>query len=102
MISFRRSWSSRSAPFSAAKSIWKPLPKPAVFQPHQSVESKGRFVRTNEPIGAVEDAFGSPRSLRVNEGPTVWLRVMPATDPGKTWSIDELERTSKSSRSSSS
>ena len=56
-----------------------------------------RFRPRGEPLGVsvdiVSQMVGSPVTSPVllDEGPAMWLRLMPATDPGRTWLVLELK-----------
>jgi hypothetical protein len=70
-----------------------PLPKP--FEPRNPVGGPGRFKPAGEAIGFLNVRMPGSQpfpEIRLSPDPAMWLRVMPAHDPGRTWKVDELER----------
>jgi hypothetical protein len=74
------------------------LPRPLEFQPREAVDRRGRFQSPGEPLGIMEAGglSGRLRELYLSSHPTAWFRLMPQTDPGRTWSVEELEDAMKS------
>jgi hypothetical protein len=69
-----------------------PMPPPA-FRPLPSGSSPGRFRTAEAPLAYAENPFSqlAPIAVTLAPGPVSWLRLMPAIDPGRTWSFSELK-----------
>jgi hypothetical protein len=63
-----------------------------VFKIAEEIGGPGRFRAPGQALGFVWDSFplGPDHELFLLEGPAMWLRVMPTTDPGKRWPPHEL------------
>jgi hypothetical protein len=75
------------------------VPKPAEstpFHPKEPVDGPGRFRHRGEPIGLVQEFMRSPQKVLLSPEPTCWFRMMPTIDPGRTWSVDEVQRSMQS------
>jgi class 3 adenylate cyclase len=88
----QRLWSLVSKPTSTET---EPDPaRPAVvasaakFQGAEYRDGEARFRTADEPIGVSEDE----KRIFLPSGAAMWLRVMPATDPGKIWAPHELKK----------
>lgn len=68
-----------------------PPPAPPPFLRKETADRPGRFRKAGEPLGIKRHPFGSATEVFLSEDPTVWLRVLPQTDPGRKWSLGELE-----------
>lgn len=73
-------------------------PPPPAPLPFPTAEAKGgpaRFRQVGEPIGRRwdSDIFSASRDQEIflEEGPAIWLRLMPAIDPGRKWPAHELK-----------
>jgi hypothetical protein len=64
-----------------------PIRASAPFRSAAAKEGEARFRRRGEPIGL----SGNGRQVRLEQGPALWLRLMPSGDVGKTWQATELE-----------
>jgi hypothetical protein len=72
-----------------------PAPElPPQFVGRQPVDGHGRFKPIGVPIGLAADGGlrGSVTEMFVSPHPASWFRMMPARDPGRTWSVDELAK----------
>jgi hypothetical protein len=69
-----------------------PLPQsPPQFVERQPIDGRGRFKPVSESVGVASHRFGDIQQLFVSAEPATWLRVMPSNNPGREWSVDELE-----------
>jgi hypothetical protein len=72
-------------------------PEPAPFPLREPMDGKARFRRRNVPIGFVRDVMGqllgTPQAhpIYLADGPAIWLRLMPAYAPDRTWLNQELK-----------
>jgi class 3 adenylate cyclase len=64
-----------------------PMRASSAFRPSAAQEGEARFRRRGEPIGL----SGNGRQVRLEQGPALWLRLMPSCDPGKLWQATELK-----------
>jgi class 3 adenylate cyclase len=64
-----------------------PIRPSAPFRSAAAREGEARFRRRGEPIGL----SGNGRQVRLEQGPALWLRLMPSGDVGKTWQAIELK-----------
>jgi hypothetical protein len=70
-------------------------PEPPKFYGHELKNDIGKFRPNGEPLGVTEGYFGNPaKEIRLSDGPAIWLRVMPVSDPGRKWSVAELKKAS--------
>ena len=69
------------------------FPRAPAFQPRAAADGKGRFKPPNEPIGMRDEGGirSELRELYLSPQAAAWFRLMPITDPGRMWSVDELE-----------
>jgi hypothetical protein len=67
-------------------------PEPPGFVERQPLDGHGRFRATGEPLGLLRDFIDPPKPVRLVDGPICWLRMIPTINPGRTWSLDELEK----------
>ena len=70
-------------------------PEPAKFVPRQPVDGRARFKAAKEAIGIAHDFLDGPREIFLSERPACWFRLWPEFDPGKTWTVDEVEKAMK-------
>jgi hypothetical protein len=70
-------------------------PRPAAFTAQEPLDGPGKFRARNEAIGIVPGFFEAPQEIQFSEHPASWFRIMPNCDPGRTWSVAELERAMK-------
>ncbi|MDR3472293.1 MAG: hypothetical protein P4M09_11470 [Devosia sp.] len=70
-----------------------PVAVPPLFQPRESGATPGRFRAAGEPLAHSEDPLSRAASSQVflKDGPVTWLRLMPTTDPRRTWAFAELK-----------
>jgi hypothetical protein len=72
-----------------------PPPPPKLFARAEPKDGPARFRSPGEPIGNHWDSFpfrqGSDQPISMASGPAIWLRLMPAVDPGRTWESYELD-----------
>ena len=63
------------------------------FQMVQAKADIARFRATGEALGYDDSRshFSTANEVFLTEGPAIWLRLMPQTDPGRTWSTFELQ-----------
>jgi hypothetical protein len=77
----------------------EPVPfiqKEPAITPGSTVHSPGRFRPLNEPLGIVRGGFyDGPQAIALSLRPVIWFRMMPTTDPGRTWTIEALEKAMK-------
>ena len=67
-------------------------PAPSPFIPKPSSERRGVFRKAGEPLGLLDTGFyRGATEIKLSEEPAVWFRVMPAFDPGRTWSVAEID-----------
>jgi hypothetical protein len=84
----------RSPDFKTAIAADAPPPRPFV----QAIPKFGqaRFREGDAELGVIDSAFtalpGAGKGIRLAPGPAIWLRVMPALDPGKTWPVARLKQ----------
>jgi hypothetical protein len=73
-----------------------PAPPPAPFLRMEAKDGPARFRAQGEPIGkhSSDLPFPKPATQDVSllPGPALYLRLMPAVHPGKTWPIYELRQ----------
>jgi hypothetical protein len=65
-----------------------PLPAPVLFLRAEPKDGLARFRLPGEPLANRWDRFptrGSDSPISMAPGPAIWLRLMPAFDPGKKW-----------------
>jgi hypothetical protein len=68
-------------------------PEPAPFTAQQPEDGPGRFRDRNEHIGIVQGGFyEGPKEIRLSRHPASWFRIMPTSDPGRTWTVADLEK----------
>jgi hypothetical protein len=70
-------------------------PRPAAFTAQEPLDGPGKFRARNEAIGIAPGFFEAPQEIQFSEHPASWFRIMPNCDPGRTWSVAELERAMK-------
>ncbi|MGH1591799.1 hypothetical protein ACRBEV_29680 [Methylobacterium phyllosphaerae] len=68
---------------------------PPAFVPHPTAGRPGFFRSAGEPLGIINHPYERSTEIRLEDGASMWLRVMPAFDQDKTWSIAELEKAAK-------
>ena len=72
-------------------SLPKP-PEPAKFAERKPTDGAGRFKAVDEPIGLASVFFTqAPREVFLSGASACWLRLWPEIDPGKSWTIKEIE-----------
>ena len=65
--------------------------QPVLFPGTTPKNGPARFRAPGEPIGIRDDLLaGIDNSVSLSAGPALWLRLMPASDPGKMWTPYEL------------
>jgi hypothetical protein len=57
------------------------------FPAAEPKDGQARFRARGEPLGETADR----RAIALAEGPAMWLRVMPVSDPGKPWLVTDLK-----------
>jgi hypothetical protein len=73
----------------------KPVPPP--FKSKGPMFGSARFRARKEPLGVSTDTLsqmlGSPvaKPVYLLEGTAMWVRLMPTTDPGRTWLVQDLK-----------
>lgn len=62
------------------------------FPEAKAQDGQARFRDRGEPLGVQWSCsgFGSGEEIFMAEGPTLWLRLMPTRNPGRTWPAHEL------------
>lgn len=68
--------------------------KPVRFIENQSLNGPGRFRMPGQEIG-IEDPFrlaNSRKTIYLNDGPSLWLRVFPENSQGRKWEITEIKK----------
>ena len=73
------------------------LPKPAApppFPRKEPLNGLGQFRAKGQPLGISDDTFpiATPRDIHLEDGPALWLRVMPNRDPGRSWTEHQIRR----------
>ena len=72
-----------------------PRPQPPPFPKAEAKDGPARFRAAGEPTGRRWDMHpfgaGAEQEVSLAAGPAVWLRLMPAVDPGKKWRTLELK-----------
>jgi hypothetical protein len=71
-----------------------PQPPPFTERPC-SMYSNGRFKPSAEPIGITQDFRDGATELYLSKSPVCWFRMMPTSDPGRTWTADHLAHVSQ-------
>jgi hypothetical protein len=73
-------------------------PPPPVPQPFSRAEPQNgpaRFRAAGEPIGRLPNQFpfasNAGNDITLADGPTIWLRLMPESNPGWTWPAHDLQ-----------
>jgi hypothetical protein len=66
--------------------------EPRKFIEKQLADGKGRFRAAGDPLGLLRNFSGAPSKVQLAEGPICWFRMMPTIDPGRKWSVAELEK----------
>lgn len=67
----------------------QPVKKVTKSANEQLRDASSRFRHTGEELGFEDEGT---RKLYLNEGPAMWLRLMPTVRPGKTWPVYELKK----------
>jgi hypothetical protein len=68
------------------------LPPPPGFRAKQPADGFGRFRPRNEPLGIVQRGiYEGGKEIQLSQHPAIWFRIMPTSDPGRTWSVADLE-----------
>jgi hypothetical protein len=67
-------------------------PDPPKFLEKLPLQGLGRFRAANEPLGLLRNFTQAPTQVRLADGPVCWFRMIPTIDPGRTWSIPDLEK----------
>jgi hypothetical protein len=72
------------------------VPPVAEFKAREPADGRGRFKPTDDVIGVVGGGVrGELQELRLSRSPAMWLRVIPSFDPGRNFTVSELERAVK-------
>ncbi len=66
------------------------LPVPIPFQPKTSQNDQARYRPHGDRLGIANDIFIGGEDVFMQEGPAMWLRLMPAFNPGKRWTALDL------------
>jgi hypothetical protein len=69
-------------------------PSPPPFSAALSSDGPAQFRAPGIALGVRHDSLGlstSQNDVIVTKGPAIWLRLMPAVSPGRTWRVTELE-----------
>jgi hypothetical protein len=76
------------------KSTLPKPPEPQKFVERQPADGRGRFKAIGEAIGVTSNRGlrGNVEDLFISAHPVSWFRMMPTADPGRTWSVDELQQ----------
>ena len=61
--------------------------EPIPFGAAKPMDGDARFRKRGEPLGINVLA---DTEVKLEDGPACWLRVMPSTDPGRTWTVAQL------------
>jgi hypothetical protein len=66
--------------------------EPIAFAERKPVDGRGRFQPNDQPLGHMRHGFWDSdiKELRLSTAPAVWLRVMPAFEQSKIFTVDEL------------
>lgn len=67
-------------------------PEPPKFVEREPLQGHGRFRAAGEPLGLVHHFGRPPDQVRLADGSVCWFRMIPTTEPGRTWSVAELEK----------
>ena len=70
------------------------------FAAAQEMDGPGRFRPQGEPLGILSSlpaGFGSEHDIFLAYGAAQWLRLMPLSDPKKTWTVHELREVAQRS-----
>lgn len=63
------------------------------FAPMEPKNGQGRFRSLGEPLGVSDGFYRRPSSeVSLVDSPVIWLRVMPAVDPGRAWLVTDLKK----------
>jgi hypothetical protein len=78
------------------KATQPPPPLPAAFPRAQAKDGPARFRAQAEPIGKHSSDLLLPKppsqDVSLLSGPALYLRLMPAVNPGRTWPVYELRK----------
>lgn len=67
-------------------------PEPAKFAEKQPADGRGRFRASGEPLGLLQNFVPPPTRVGLADGPVCWFRMIPTIDPGRRWSVDDLQQ----------
>jgi hypothetical protein len=70
-------------------------PEPDKFLEKLAVDGRGRFKPADEPIGIDREFTQGPQEVFLSPNPACWFRLSPLNDPGRTWTVEVLEREMK-------
>lgn len=88
----------------ALRASLQTVPSQSSTPPHKSSlvtaqDGPARFRKDGEELGFYEDFDGKASKVLLASGPTMWLRLIPATSPKKTWTSYELQEIAQSGNS---
>jgi len=66
-------------------------PAPAQFSARLPVDGEGRFKGRGVPLGIATDGALAQEIILSND-PVIWFRLTPTVDPGRAWSVAELQK----------
>jgi hypothetical protein len=73
-------------------------PEPPAFPRKQALEGTARFRAKGEPLGVIRETMnkflGKQESTRLllGEGAACWFRIMPVSDTGRNWHVQEIKK----------
>lgn len=73
-------------------------PEPPAFPRKRALEGNARFRAKGKPLGVIRETMnrllGKPEStpLLLGGGATCWFRIMPVSDPGRTWRVQDIKQ----------
>ena len=65
-------------------------PPPVPFHAKTAQDGQARYRAQGERLGITDNIFTGGRDVPMQEGPAMWMRLMPAFDPGMRWTTLDL------------
>jgi len=76
------------SPATAARALAAASARP--FARARGAAKRGYFREPSQPLGVAEGGEAAGAEVRLTGGTATWLRLMPAADPGRTWTCAAL------------
>ncbi|MFI5089768.1 MAG: hypothetical protein ACHP7P_06895 [Terriglobales bacterium] len=68
-----------------------PFPRKEPMNRHARFRPPGQPLGVGDPVAAELLGLSAKEGIYLSEGPAMWLRLMPTSDPGKAWLIRDLQ-----------